>query len=170
MAQIEIAREDVEAGTVPAVCIKCGADPTEVQYRWFACYPWQTSVLAFFNVKYEPNLYELEVGLPFCRAHRRYWLWADMLKFILPILLAIPVCLVAFVLCMVLFGPDDSGIAFLVALGGTFVAWLVWNEWRDRRTVRAVRIDAADIVLGNVADEVARQWETIRRGRDSNPR
>jgi hypothetical protein len=159
VAQLEIPRADAEAGTLPPVCIKCGADATEVDYREFACYPWQTTVLALFQVRYEPELYRVEVGLPFCRRHRHYWLWANTLRFMLPVVLAIPVCLAELVLLLVLLGAD-IGIPFFVALVTTFVAWLAWNEWCSRRVIRAVRIDAADIVLSPVAPEVVERWQS----------
>ena len=158
MALLEIPREDAAAGNVPAVCIKCGADATEVRFREFRCYPWQTSVLALFHIEYEPARYRLEVGLPFCRRHRNYWHWADRLRIFLPFLLIVPVGLAEAVLCALLFGGEKMTIPWLVAFGANFVAWLVWNEWRDRRVVRAVRISAAGILLRNVADEVVERW------------
>jgi hypothetical protein len=158
VALLEIDRDDVETGNVPRVCIKCGAEATEVQYREFTCYPWQTSVLAFFNVRYEPALYQLDVPLPFCQRHRYYWVWATTLKFVLPVVLAIPVSLLATMLTALVFGAE-SVTPFLVALGGVFVAWLVWNEWRDRRVVRAARIDAFSVVLRNVPERVVERWQ-----------
>src|SRR6516165_7933208 len=79
MSQVILGRFEAEEGELPPVCLRCGA-PAAVFKRWtLTCYPDWSYLLLLVTIwpflLASPLLRQrMRVLVPFCVAHRRYWL------------------------------------------------------------------------------------------------
>jgi len=79
MPQVRLGRFEAEEGELPPVCLRCGA-PAAVFKRWtLTCYPDWSYLLLLVTIwpflLASPLLRQrMRVLVPFCMAHRGYWL------------------------------------------------------------------------------------------------
>jgi hypothetical protein len=153
MDWVTFTREQVDANSLPSVCIVCGEHATDCVNKTFSHTPDWVQYLyfaGFFPGMIAEHFWtkEMRVSCPVCPKHRTHWsklVWFASAGW----LLALPLALLGLALGAVMFPVADPRTVGLVA-AGAIIGLIIWITIVIRLAVTWVKVSR----ISNTGDEI----------------
>jgi hypothetical protein len=167
MARVRLSRYEAEEGSLPPLCLCCGASATRLVEKSFSWWPpwilvllitgpfWFLAALAFSR--------RMHTRMPLCEVHRNHWMWRSWFVYgAFPILVLLGIGTIALV-------GDAGGSSRVVAglacfgTGVVVVGWLFSAILLQQLAIHASEITDRSIILTNLSPRFVEAVERERR-------
>jgi rRNA maturation protein Nop10 len=165
LIDVRLGRREVEGGELPKVCMRCGAPAAVILPRKLSWHPEWIGLLMLFVFCFLPIALvgiilafaltkRMKVPIPLCQAHRRHWVWKNVVGIVGLVLLLTVGGIGLIVLGQTNMPRDTADRLGGILCGGTFFGfflWLIALIILEGRAIKAAEITDRGITLRGVS-------------------